>query len=124
MPQGCVPLCGVPQGPILGPLLFSLYLLPLAHIFLKYNIPYNFYADDTQVCFSSNHKDSYNILSLQNCLTEVRSWLAANFLKLNESKSEIVVFGPPASIDLINNQLSFLYANLNAHVKELFLIMN
>ncbi len=89
-----MPLYGVPQGPILGPLLFSLYLLPLGHIFLKYNIQYNFYADDIQVCFLSNHKDSYNILSLLNCLTEVRSWLAANCLKLNESKSEIISFWP------------------------------
>ncbi len=82
-PQGCVPLCGVPQGPILGPLLFSLYLLPLGHIFLKYSISYHFYADDTQVYFPLNHKDSYNRLSLLNCLTEVRSWLTANFLTLN-----------------------------------------
>ncbi len=86
--------CGLPQGSILVPSLFSLYMLPLGSILRKHGVSFHFYADDTQIYLPIKRNGPSALNTLLRCLEEVKVWLAQNFLTLNEDKTEVVVFSP------------------------------
>ena len=95
---------GVPQGSVLGPLKFTTYIAPVGEIARKHNINYH-YADDTQLYTSFNPRvpgdREASLTTLNACICEIRSWMSANYLKLNDSKTEFFVAGSTHSLRLL-----------------------
>ena len=81
---------------MLGPKLYSLYTKPLGDVIRHHQLDMHFYADDTQlyVSFENNapEKRSTAVTRLNTCIGDIHKWLANNMLKLNDDKTELILF--------------------------------
>ena len=83
---------GVPQGSVLGPVLFTMYMKPLSEIFDKNEMFFHCYADDTQMYrFDVPSNIPSLIASVEDCFGEVKSWMESNKMKLNDDKTEVML---------------------------------
>ena len=97
-------LTGVPQGSVLGPLLFVLFISPIANVINSDQssqnsiVSFHQYADDTQLYIGTNSSTlTSQIASIESCSQRVHDWLLNNGLHLNPSKSEAIAFHNPRS---------------------------
>ena len=95
---------GVPQGSVLRPILFTLYITPLGDICRKHRVIFHSYADDQQnyLSFSPANTVSRSLClqTLENCIKDILMWMHVNLLKLNDSKTEVLFLGTRQQLDI------------------------
>ena len=100
-------LWSVTQGSVLGALLFLIYIIPLAQLIRSYGLNNHGHADDTQLCLlskktSDNAIVNREILNLEKCLCDISVWMSQKKLKLNNDKTEIILFGSKKHLAELN----------------------
>ena len=97
----CSLKCGVPQGTILGPLLFLIYINDLPNCLTSCQS--RMYADDTHITYADVDGNSIQ-LNLNRHLGNLNKWLISNKLTLNNAKTEFMVIGSRQKLSTLSSQ--------------------
>jgi len=89
--KSSVVTCGVPQGSVLGSILFLLYTTDITRLVDAHNLQVHLYTDDTQVysfCDTEGSSNFQNAVSA--CIDDISAWMRSNRLQLNAAKTEVM----------------------------------
>ena len=85
----------VPQGSVLGPILFVLYIQPLSNVIKRHCLSVHLFADDIQIETSILPKHVHGaISSVEICIYDVKYWMIENKFQLNDEKTECLLIRP------------------------------
>ena len=98
--QFCDITCGVPQGSVLGPILFLLFINDISNFAVE-GCALNMYADDVIIYTSATSKDELES-RLQVCIDNISNWYSMNKLCINKKKSNVMVIGSKWQLKSLN----------------------
>ena len=121
-------LYGLPQGSVLGPLLYIIYTSGLASLLAEHAVLGQLYADDIQAylhCLSSNATSAVRAMS--RTLDALGMWMSSNRLRLNSAKTKFIWLGTRqqlAKLDLATLAAEFPSYTFSATVRDLGLLLD
>ena len=121
---------GGPQGSVLGPRIYCIYTKPVSDTIQRHGLSHHSYADDTQLYMTMDHSNNDwrdGLARIELCVFEIREWMNRNMLKLNDDKTELIVFTSKYKQDLYNDltiTIGGTVVDCSSQVKDLGVIFD
>ena len=97
----------MPQGSVLGPLLFTLCTQSLSTVICQSGHSYRFFSDDSQLHNSSIPSDFPALVhSLKDCIEDVSQWMIDSKFKMNDDKTDLIAIGVKSKISQVTPNLT------------------